>query len=159
MFKNLKKQAEGFTIIEVMIVLVIAAVILLIVFLAVPALQRNSRNTQRKNDVAGLLAAVNEWSGNNGGKYPSPTNASDVSAALANAKLGFYSPANVGLQDSGRSDGNTFAITKSFDISHVDLITNATCTDSNGTVAKTRSIAAYYSVEAGNGPQVVCLSS
>jgi prepilin-type N-terminal cleavage/methylation domain-containing protein len=43
--KKLLKNEQGFTIIEVMIVLVIAAVIMLIVFLAVPALQRNSRNT------------------------------------------------------------------------------------------------------------------
>ncbi|HPW47952.1 MAG TPA: prepilin-type N-terminal cleavage/methylation domain-containing protein, partial [Candidatus Saccharibacteria bacterium] len=36
-----KKDQKGFTIIEVLIVLAIAALILLIVFLAVPALQRN----------------------------------------------------------------------------------------------------------------------
>jgi prepilin-type N-terminal cleavage/methylation domain-containing protein len=41
--KNIYKQKrqQGFTIIEVLIVLAIAALILLIVFLAVPALQRN----------------------------------------------------------------------------------------------------------------------
>ena len=48
------KREEGFTIIEVLIVLAIAGLILLIVFLAIPALQRNSRNTQRKNDSAGV---------------------------------------------------------------------------------------------------------
>lgn len=68
--KNLRKRTEGFTIIEVMIVLVIAAIILLIVFLAVPALQRNSRNTQRKNDVAGVLAGINEYMANNNGAFP-----------------------------------------------------------------------------------------
>lgn len=68
--KHLKNRQQGFTIIEVMIVLVIAAVILLIVFLAVPALQRNSRNTQRKNDVAGVLGAINEYMANNNGAYP-----------------------------------------------------------------------------------------
>jgi prepilin-type N-terminal cleavage/methylation domain-containing protein len=50
MLHNLKKRNEGFTIIEVMIVLAIAGLIMLVVFLAVPALQRNSRNTQRNND-------------------------------------------------------------------------------------------------------------
>src|SRR3954468_7968902 len=58
MLKNLKKSNEGFTIIEVMIVLAIAGLILLIVFLAVPALQRNSRNTQRKTDVGRIGAAA-----------------------------------------------------------------------------------------------------
>ncbi len=68
--KKLLKNEKGFTIIEVMIVLVIAAVILLIVFLAVPALQRNSRNTQRKNDVARVLAAIGEYMSNKNGAYP-----------------------------------------------------------------------------------------
>lgn len=71
MLNKLKKsKGEGFTIIEVMIVLVIAALILLIVFLAIPALQRNGRNTQRKNDVAQLLASVAEFSNNNNGNLP-----------------------------------------------------------------------------------------
>ena len=51
MLQNLKKRNQGFTIIEVMIVLAIAGLIMLIVFLAVPALQRNQRNTARKQDV------------------------------------------------------------------------------------------------------------
>lgn len=70
MLQNLRKRQEGFTIIEVMIVLVIAAVILLIVFLAVPALQRNSRNTQAKNEAAQLSSAVAEFTANNGGTAP-----------------------------------------------------------------------------------------
>ena len=55
------KRDEGFTIIEVLIVLAIAGLIMLIVFLAVPALQRNSRNTQRTNDaslIGGLQVKV-----------------------------------------------------------------------------------------------------
>ncbi len=56
-------RSAGFTIIEVMIVLVIAAVILLIVFLAVPALQRNSRNTQRNQAAARIGSTFLEWLG------------------------------------------------------------------------------------------------
>lgn len=54
------KRSEGFTIIEVMIVLAIAGLIMLIIFLAVPALNRNSRNEQRNHDAALVGAAVNE---------------------------------------------------------------------------------------------------
>src|SRR5277367_3106643 len=72
MYKQLKNE-KGFTIIEVMIVLAIAGLILLIVFLAVPALQRNARNTQRKNDVAAILAAVSEFTNNNNGAFPQGT--------------------------------------------------------------------------------------
>lgn len=69
-YKQLKKKQDGFTIIEVLIVLAIAGLILLIVFLAVPALQRNSRNTQAKSAAASVLSAVNEFSTNNNGTIP-----------------------------------------------------------------------------------------
>lgn len=62
------KREEGFTIIEVLIVLAIAGLIILIVFLAVPALQRNSRNTQRKNDASLLASAVSECLNNKNGQ-------------------------------------------------------------------------------------------
>lgn len=78
MNKILRKKEEGFTIIEVLIVLAIAGLIMLIVFLAVPALQRNSRNTQRTNDVARMAAAVNECLNNNNGLVAS---CNDFSAA------------------------------------------------------------------------------
>lgn len=66
---SLKKKLGGFTIIEVMIVLAIAGLIMLIVFLALPALQRNSRNYDRKQ-VAGELATVMEEYKNTHAGYP-----------------------------------------------------------------------------------------
>ena len=65
--QQLKKKSEGFTIIEVLIVLAIAGLIMLIVFLAVPALQRNSRNNARNNDAAKVAAAVTECLSNRNG--------------------------------------------------------------------------------------------
>ena len=67
---DIKKKEGGFTIVEVMIVLAIAGLILAIVFIAVPALQRNSRNTQRRADLGNLRAQVETWTSNNGGKIP-----------------------------------------------------------------------------------------
>jgi type IV pilus assembly protein PilA len=84
MLKNLKKRTEGFTIIEVLIVLAIAGLIMLIVFLAVPTLQRNSRNTSKRAEVARLGAAANEFVTNNNGKTPV---AADAAAIKANANL------------------------------------------------------------------------
>lgn len=74
-----KLNKKGFTIIEVLIVLAIAGLILLVVFLAVPALQRNSRNTQKRQSVAQVLSMVSEYQSNNNGALPSnaasdPTN-------------------------------------------------------------------------------------
>jgi prepilin-type N-terminal cleavage/methylation domain-containing protein len=87
MFKNLKKKSEGFTIIEVLIVLAIAGLILLIVFLAVPALQRNSRNTQRRNDVQKMLGVLQESANNNNGVAPAGAVTPGI---IANEKYGQY---------------------------------------------------------------------
>ena len=70
MSSYMRKREEGFTIIEVMIVLAIAGLIMLIVFLAVPALQRTARNTQRKADASAIGAAVANFIDNNGGTLP-----------------------------------------------------------------------------------------
>lgn len=88
LYKVKNRKQEGFTIIEVLIVLAIAGLILLIVFLAVPALQRNSRNTQRKNDVQSLLGAEQEYVNNNGGKLPASQ--ANVDAVYALAQFGYY---------------------------------------------------------------------
>lgn len=66
-----QSKQQGFTIIEVLIVLAIAGLILLIVFLAVPALHRNSRNTAIRNDASNVLSGVNEFQAANNGKMPS----------------------------------------------------------------------------------------
>lgn len=84
MLSNVKKSDnnKGFTIIEVMIVLAIAGLIMLIVFLAVPALQRNQRNSTRKSDAARVAAAASNFVSNNNGKLPGLT---AVAAGQTNA--------------------------------------------------------------------------
>lgn len=52
------KQSKGFTIIEVVLVLAIAALIFLMVFIALPALQANQRDTQRKQDASVVASAI-----------------------------------------------------------------------------------------------------
>ena len=61
----------AFTIIEVVLVLAIAGLIFLMVFIALPALQRNQRDTQRKNDIGRVLTAVQKYQANNRGNMPS----------------------------------------------------------------------------------------
>ena len=64
------KSKKGFTIIEVVLVLAIAGLIFLMVFIALPALQRSQRNTQRADDMSRILTAVNSYQSNNNGKTP-----------------------------------------------------------------------------------------
>jgi prepilin-type N-terminal cleavage/methylation domain-containing protein len=65
-----KKKASGFTIIEVIIVLAIAGLIMVIVFIAIPQLQRNQRDNARQNVVNRVEAEMETYAGNNQGVYP-----------------------------------------------------------------------------------------
>jgi prepilin-type N-terminal cleavage/methylation domain-containing protein len=66
-----QQKEKGFTIIEVVLVLAIAGLIFLMVFIALPALQRSQRDTQRKNDVSRILTQLTNYSSNNQGSVPS----------------------------------------------------------------------------------------
>lgn len=66
---NIRKQ-QGFTIIEVVLVLAIAGLIFLMVFIALPTLQRNQRDTQRRDDLSRFRAQINQYQANNKGSTP-----------------------------------------------------------------------------------------
>lgn len=70
-----EKTGKGFTIIEVVLVLAIGGLIFLMVFVALPSLQRNQRDTQRKDDLSRALTAVQNYTSNNNGALPGTTNA------------------------------------------------------------------------------------
>ncbi len=76
-----KQKEKGFTIIEVVLVLAIAGLIFLMVFIALPALQRSQRDTQRKTDLAKVITQVNSYQSNNRGK--SPQNQGDWNTLLS----------------------------------------------------------------------------
>lgn len=64
------KRAQGFTIIEVMIVLAIAGLIMAIVFFAVPQLRRNAADNQRQSVANRVKAEMETYSANNQGVAP-----------------------------------------------------------------------------------------
>lgn len=147
MLNKLKKNNKGFTIIEVLIVLAIAGLILLIVFLAVPALQRNSRNTQRRSDASKLLGAVTEWSNNNNGNMPAT--AAETSAALANAKLGILGGAGAVTWGNAWAAGVDQAV----------IAVNYKCNGNTAVTAQNRAAAVLYRTETGGGNAQQCLDS
>ena len=55
---------RGFTIIEVVLVLAIAGLIFLMVFVALPALQRSQRDTARRNDIARVDTSLTQYQTN-----------------------------------------------------------------------------------------------
>ena len=65
MAKQNTKSKQGFTIIEVVLVLAIAGLIFLMVFIALPNLQRTQRDTQRRDDIDRLSSAMVQYVTNN----------------------------------------------------------------------------------------------
>ena len=70
MKKLISTNKKGFTIIEIVLVLAIAGLIFLMVFIALPALQRAQRDTQIRQDVGNIKAALESYKSNNKGKLP-----------------------------------------------------------------------------------------
>ena len=170
MLQKIKNRKEsGFTIIEVMIVLAIAALILLIVFLAVPALQRSARNTQRKNDVSALLSGVSTFSSDNSGNTPTGASISggvvtytgaSGTTSVTSAKLGYYTSAPTVIVTSAA--GGTGSLPTSAPAANaVDIIIGAKCNNNAPTTsnAAARSVVGYYSVEQSGGTVPQCTES
>ena len=65
MAKQNINSKEGFTIIEVVLVLAIAGLIFLMVFVALPALQRSQRDTARRNDMSRVDTSLVQYQTNN----------------------------------------------------------------------------------------------
>ena len=93
MAKENINSKKGFTIIEVVLVLAIAGLIFLMVFIALPAMQRNQRDTQRRNDYSMLSSAVTSYSSSNGGKIYKLAGADKLSASKCTTAPGALSAA------------------------------------------------------------------
>ena len=98
---------KGFTIIEVVLVLAIAGLIFLMVFLALPTLQRNQRDTQRRNDLDRVGAQVSSYMTNNQGRVPFTGPAANENGAWNNFRLNYLcSTAGCALDEEEFRDPN-----------------------------------------------------
>jgi prepilin-type N-terminal cleavage/methylation domain-containing protein len=155
-----ERSDKGFTIIEVMIVLAIAGLILLIVFLAVPALQRSSRNTERKTDVGRIGSASTTVLSNNNNVL------TDLTTATLQAEIGtlsYYQGSQVTVATTipSTATNNTTGNT-------VIVYPGAVCSPftKNGLPAQgatsagatNTSIAIDYATETGSGLDYVCVN-
>jgi len=68
--KSLIKKQEGFTLIEIVLVLAIAALIILMVFLALSGANKARRDTQRKQALSAMVAQLENYASNNNGDVP-----------------------------------------------------------------------------------------
>ena len=125
MTKRTKK--EGFTIIEVVLVLAIAGLIFLMVFIAWPALQRSQRDTQRRSDMARLATALAQYQSNNGGKLPPTGTDNSTTRWTTNSDYG-----KNGNFNDGSSCAKTSACGFIRDYLHSSSDTKNTFQDPNG---------------------------
>ena len=145
-----KLNNKGFTIVEVLIVLAIAGVILATILLAVPALQRNSRNTQAKQAATALVAGAAESAAANSGKAPTA-----ISAAGAWTNTTTTTTTIAG----GITISTVTANPTTFAANNVYVWFSAVCSGNTATStgASASNIAVVYTVENGGTPTSGCL--
>lgn len=160
MQKTIQQRKEaGFTIIEVLIVLAIAGLILLVVFLAVPALQRNSRNTATKSDVQNILGGVTEYRGANNGSNPT-----GIATSSGTVTYSGGTSTTIKVQGSTTATHTAYSATAPSTPADgtVTVMLNAKCgspAPTDAPIASSRSIAAYYGVETSNTRTLQCSDS
>lgn len=150
---TLTNSKRGFTIIEVVLVLAIAGLIFLIVFLAVPALQRSQRDTQRKSDLSRLTSAISNYQSNNRGAVPT------TQAELTAANTGLLDKyIKVNGDDFADPGGNDYTVTLSTAATYATVVpantmyyyTSATCSGENAAASTgARKIAVRVDLEGG----------
>jgi prepilin-type N-terminal cleavage/methylation domain-containing protein len=166
---NLRINIKGFTIIELMIVLAIAGLIILIVLLAVPALQRNSRNTARKTDATYMVDAIFDYNSSivtsstalpPGGYDCSPPLTGKLFCKYVEGHLSYYDLSNVLFHSNQHTPpASPPAVTNP---NKILLDTFARCND-DGTAtsvgASVKSTVVLYEIETKDGPVPQCIDT
>jgi type IV pilus assembly protein PilA len=156
MLKNLQKRNQGFTIVEVMIVLAIAGLIILVVLLAVPALQRNSRNTSLKSDASSVAGAINEFESVNNGRSPTAVTVANGVVTVAGAAT---DTSVTGKVQGGTTVNSNATGTAASATSTVTVALGRKCNDTVVGAANTRANAVTYVLETSSATAAQCLEA
>lgn len=156
-----QRKKSGFTIIEVLIVLAIAGLIIAIVLFAVPALQRNGRNTAIKNDANSIVGYVSDFMSNNDGAVATSVTVSGGTVTISGAT---GTQSTTGAIQKGTTFNTALSGTQSNvapAIGTMTINTGAKCSDTAGSsTAAARSIAVFYSIETSGSTNLVkCVSN
>lgn len=145
-----RRKEKGFTIIEVVLVLAIAGLIFMMVFVALPALQRSQRDTQRKSDLSRAITSVASYASNNRNALPASN------SAAWNAFAASYLRSNNDTFTDPSGTDYTFivggTVSNSFDAASPNIIVTigATCNGETLTTGQgTRKVALQMKLEGG----------
>lgn len=131
------KQEKGFTIIEVVLVLAIAGLIFLMVFVALPSLQRGQRDAQRKQDLARISTQLTNYLSSTRGAVPNSAN------SLGNFVQGYLKgdSSTVAGEEYKDPNGNFYVVkydTVPTEPGNIGYNDKSKCaTDGSGTVTRT----------------------
>ncbi|HMQ96094.1 MAG TPA: hypothetical protein PKD19_02635 [Candidatus Saccharibacteria bacterium] len=143
-----KQSSTGFTIIEVVLVLAIAALIFLMVFVALPTLQRNQRDSERKTDAGIVSTAVTDFVSSNRRALKSDTT-DQTSLQGFISKMSQYEAKNVVLQGSASTSSEKPGTTENGDpVMWVHV--GGKCEGQGSAKGTTRQAAVRITLENGN---------
>ena len=157
---NSSSQKPAFTIIEVVLVLAIAGLIFLMVFIALPALQRNQRDTQRKNDIGRVLTALQSYQSNNRGSIPTSWASQLITPYLRLDGDTFTDPSGINYRLSSRTvaDGKPARrINSAGDDSLIFYYLNSKCDGENIVAADGANKVAFAALLEGGG--IYCVNN
>ena len=122
---SIRKKNSGFTIIELLIVIIVIGILATLVIVTYNGIQQKARDTKRKTDINAIQGQVEAYFAQNG-KYPTLANVNDSTWRSTNMK---------GLDPAALKDPNGSAqalVATTTANSYVYAVTPASC-DNSGT--------------------------
>lgn len=83
---SLKKRPQGFTIVELLIVIVVIGILATLVIVTFTGVQKKARDSQRQTDINAIESHVQTYYAEQDGKYPTLANLQDGAWVTANLK-------------------------------------------------------------------------
>ena len=103
---SLKKKSQGFTIVELLIVIVVIGILAALVLNSFNGVQARARDTERRTDINAIATQLEVYYNDKSG-YPTPTDLADTAWQTANLKgadaAAFVDPKGVMVNGTGSS--------------------------------------------------------